>query len=83
MGRVKDYFTAQARPAPARAARTCASLHSPCATSTLPSLRTRQGLGVGDIPLALVYHELISVAFAAAMWTARARRCNIPALASE
>ena len=29
-----------------------------------------QGLSVGDIPLALVYHELISVAFAAAMWTA-------------
>jgi hypothetical protein len=30
-----------------------------------------QGLGVGDLPLALVYHELVSIAFAAAMWTVR------------
>ena len=29
---------------------------------------TAQGLTVGDVPLALVYHELISVAFAAAAW---------------
>jgi hypothetical protein len=31
---------------------------------------TAQGLTVGDLPLALVYHELISVAFAAAAWAA-------------
>ena len=30
---------------------------------------TSQGLTVGDLPLALVYHELISVAFAAGAWT--------------
>ena len=30
---------------------------------------TAQGLTVSDVPLALVYHELISVAFAAAAWT--------------
>jgi hypothetical protein len=31
---------------------------------------TSQGLAVGDIPLALLYHEVISVAFAAAVWSA-------------
>ena len=31
---------------------------------------TSQGLSVGDIPLALLYHEVISVAFAAAVWSA-------------
>jgi hypothetical protein len=70
MGRIKDYFTEQAR-----CCFSCMRCTRSCAAGFADASRCRrccaQGLGVSDLPLALVYHELVSIAFAAAMWTVR------------